>query len=176
MSTYENLLTPATYVASDDGMRSSPEASARHRRRWKGGFRKHSLSSPQLLSSKGKGKGSGDGPHKVVKNKPNVIKRAIHKIGKKTKRPSSPPGPSSSSDVANAPPKVSLSVRWCRCTAVRRCSQWSYLYEYRSRLTHALRASLVSHLCPSFPLVRPTVSLFWTIVALRLGALNKSVP
>lgn len=106
MSTYETLLTPATYVASDDGMRSSPEASARHRGRWNSGLRKQS--SPQLLSSKGIG--NGDGPHKgnkVVKNRPNVIKRAMHKIGKKARKSSSgTPPPSASAGVDTTPPKV----------------------------------------------------------------------
>lgn len=105
MSTYETLLTPATYVEGDDAMRPSPEASARHRGRWKSGVRKHL--SPQLIGSKGK----GDGPHKVVKNKSNVIKRAIHKIGKKTKKSSSHPSLSSSSaGVDTTHPKVRFST------------------------------------------------------------------
>eukprot|EP00752_Nemacystus_decipiens_P011356 g10090.t1 len=105
MSTHEALLTPATYVGSDDGMRSSPEASARNRGRWKGGLRGHSSASPQLVNSKG----VGNGPHKVfkTKSKPNVIKRAIHKIGKKTKKSSSGTPPSSSSaGVDTTPPKI----------------------------------------------------------------------
>lgn len=109
MSTYETLLTPATYVASDDGMRSSPGASARHRGGWKSGLRRQQ-SSPQLLNSKAKA--SGVHPPKVLKKKPNtsnVIKRAIHKIGKKARKSSSSsqPSPSSSSaGVDSTPPKV----------------------------------------------------------------------
>ena len=114
ISTYETLSTPATYLSSDDGMRSSPEAAGRHRGVWKGGLQKHSVK--QMLSSKGRGsdglssKGS-DGPHKVVKKKSNVVKRAIHKIGKKAKRSS--PGPPPSAGVDASPPKVGLVCGTC---------------------------------------------------------------
>lgn len=107
MSTYETLLTPATYVASDDEVLSSPEAPTRHRGRWKSGLLRKKSSSPQLLNSKASGSNAG----KEVKKRPttsNVLKRAIHKIGKKAKRssPSHPPPSSSSAGLGFPPPKV----------------------------------------------------------------------
>lgn len=137
ISTYETLSTPATYLSSDDGMRSSPEAAGRHRGVWKGGLQKHS--SKQMLSSKGRGsdglssKGS-DGPHKVVKKKSNVVKRAIHKIGKKAKRSS--PGPPPSAGVDTSPPKVGL-VFWACCPRT-------------SLVTFLLAADSLSRLRPFF--------------------------
>ncbi len=110
MSTYETLLTPGTCAASDDGKIPSPEGE-RNRGRWKGGLSK---SSSKRLGA------SGGGP-KVVKVVPgkaektkrpaasnvNVVKRAIHKISKKTRRSSSTPfKPPPSAVDDTAPPKV----------------------------------------------------------------------
>jgi len=112
MSTYETLLTPATCAASDDGKIMSPEG-ARNRGRWGGGLRKHS-SKRHLNASSG-----GPKVGKVVADKAekrpeasNVIKRAVHKISKKTRRHSTTPSkPPPSTVIDAAPPKVGAGGR-----------------------------------------------------------------
>ncbi|CAM9537336.1 unnamed protein product [Ectocarpus fasciculatus] len=117
MSNYENtLLTPATCVASDDGMAMSPEG-ARHRGRWSGRFRKRSSHNDLLLASKTPPPATSSSitsdPADIEKRgaKPsNIIKRAIHKINKKRRRSLPPSQPRSSSSrgaaVDEAPPKI----------------------------------------------------------------------
>lgn len=118
MSTFEPLLTPATYAGSEYGM-SQPDK----QRKWadvNGKSRRWSFSTPQQLkelrlhqsqSPLGGTDFGADVPgdddneattaHRKPRKTRNVVKRAIHKIGKLKKREPAPP------PIADtAPPKV----------------------------------------------------------------------
>lgn len=123
MSTYENLLTPGTCVGSDDGNSMSPGA-ARRRRGWSPGLlhKKHS-SSPRLTPPKTTSGVASCVGADVVKKRPkssNVIKRAIHKIAKKTTKRRHSYSLSSSpaaAGVVTAPKVCPLCYEICRlCT------------------------------------------------------------
>lgn len=108
MSSYETLLTPATCAASDEGKLTSP-GGARYRGRWRGGLSKNS-SKRHLNAANGGPKVVKVVADKAAEKRPaasNVVKRAMHKISKKTRRNSSPPSkPPPSAVVDAAPPKV----------------------------------------------------------------------
>lgn len=117
MDQIESLATPTTCMGSDDG--KLPQT---HQRKWKA-FRNgrrpvHHLSQQreQLLTGKGFTSVSVrilPSPHHPTKKRPaaaqgrSLLKRAIHKIGKRRKRTPTPPAPT----IDTEPPKVKCSKR-----------------------------------------------------------------